>query len=79
MGKSKLDKQGRFVIEWLPPGDYEVTVSGYPGSLKKLLESMKPEGKLPTRLSISRVLTVPGDAEVEVTLVLDLKKPEDKR
>jgi hypothetical protein len=63
--RADVDANGRFVVEDLLPGTYEVT-----------LIAAKAGADTPT--SIKQTVTVANGAENLVTLTLDLKKKEDK-
>lgn len=65
------DKQGKFVLEGLPPGEYEVKVSVIPGSTTDLLKSLKSIGRYPAPVIITNIVTVPLDAEVEFISILN--------
>jgi hypothetical protein len=69
------DKNGNFVIEWLPPGEYEITVSYYP-ALRKDLQN---ESRSPRHRQISQTVYLSDNGEVNVSFTIDLNKPpEDK-
>lgn len=58
-----VDDRNRFLFEALPPGDYEVIVSGYiavPGA---------PASRV---LEMTKRVTVTNDGEAEITIVIDL-------
>ena len=63
----QVDARGRFTLNHLIGGDYEITVSVYPSD---------PQRTPPTALSTTRkTATVANKSEVNVTLVLDLSAP----
>jgi protocatechuate 3,4-dioxygenase beta subunit len=73
------DKQGRFVMEGLPPGDYEIHASTLLQTIKPIKQSSDAGANNPLPATATRIVTVPNNAEVAVTLTLDLsKKAEDK-
>jgi hypothetical protein len=65
---TEADDRNRFLFEDLPPGDYELTVTGYvdvPGV---------PASRLP---EVSRRVTVSNDGEIEITIVIDLNAKDN--
>jgi hypothetical protein len=58
---AQIDARGRFVLEGVAPGDYEITASGSFGR--------SPNSQTPLKRAI-QVVTVANGAEAEVTLVL---------
>ncbi|MDQ3754045.1 MAG: carboxypeptidase-like regulatory domain-containing protein [Acidobacteriota bacterium] len=68
----EVDARGRFILDGLATGDYEVTLRGWiagpPGNV--------PRGQLPT---VKQSVTVPGSGETSITFVYDLSaKPEER-
>jgi hypothetical protein len=64
---SEVDDRNRFAFEELPPGDYEVMVSG----------SIRLPGSQPSALpEVKKLVTVTNDAVSEVTIVIDLSAKE---
>jgi hypothetical protein len=59
-----IDSRGRFLVEHLAPGEFEVMVIAYPGSPQTT--STRP---IP---SVRQTVTVPGGTEVNVAMTLDL-------
>jgi hypothetical protein len=65
---TEVDDRNRFLFEDLPPGDYELTVTGYidvPGV---------PATKLP---EVKQRVTVSKDGEAEITIVIDLNAKDN--
>jgi hypothetical protein len=65
---TEADDRSRFLFEDLPPGDYELTVTGYidvPGA---------PVSGLP---ELKRWVTVSNDVEAEITIVIDLNAKDN--
>jgi hypothetical protein len=59
---TEIDDRNRFLFEDLPPGDYELIVTGYidaPGA---------PASRLP---DVKKQVTVTNDGEAEITIVID--------
>lgn len=75
-GRSRqFEAGGRFVIEGLTPGDYELKLSAY------FLSGSSPEtGKLNERLNKrAQTVTVGGNQETQVTFVIDLTPKEGEQ
>jgi hypothetical protein len=74
------DARGRFHLEGLLPGEYEITVT--PMSVTPSSPGAPPPpGRLPNRPPVKQNVTVAGSGETEVTLILDLSvkdKDSDK-
>lgn len=65
---TEVDDRNRFLFEALPPGDYEVIVSGYiavPGA---------PASRLP---EVTKRVTITNEGEAEITIVIDLKAKDN--
>ena len=65
---TEADDRNRFLFEDLPPGDYELTVTGYidlPGA---------PASTLP---AVKKRVTVSKDVEAEITIVIDLNAKDN--
>ncbi|HYJ92509.1 MAG TPA: hypothetical protein VEV84_14460 [Pyrinomonadaceae bacterium] len=63
-----IDSRGRFVVEHLPPGDYQISVGVYP---------MDPGTRPPEPIPHARqTVTVTSGGEAHVTLTLDLSPPK---
>jgi len=65
---TEADDRGRFLFEGLPPGDYELIVTGYidvPGA---------PASKLP---EVKKRVTVSNEGEAEITIVIDLNTKDN--
>jgi protocatechuate 3,4-dioxygenase beta subunit len=62
-----IDARGRFTIEHLPLGDYEINLDADLGP-----DRYKEEG--PPPITVTKLVTVTGEDPVEITLVLDLSK-----
>ena len=58
-----VDDRNRFLFEALPPGDYEVTASGY------IPVPSAPATRLP---EVKKRVTVTNDGETDITIVIDL-------
>jgi hypothetical protein len=63
-----IDSRGRFVIERLPPGEYEINLDAYLTPLNADVLDYDDE----PRLTLTRVMTVSDSAEARVDFVLDL-------
>ena len=75
-GRSRqVEAGGRFVIEGLTPGEYELKLSAY------FLSGSTPEtGKLTERLNKrAQAVTVSGNQETQVTFVIDLTPKEGEQ
>jgi hypothetical protein len=65
---TEADDRNRFLFEDVPPGDYELIVTGYidvPGA---------PASKLP---EVKKRVTVGNDGEAEITIVIDLNAKDN--
>jgi len=67
--RGTVDARGRFVIERLPPGEYEINLDAY-------LTPWKDDGNTDedTPVTVTRVVTVSDVGEARVDFVLDLSK-----
>lgn len=67
--RGTIDARGRFVIERLPPGEYEINLDAY-------LTPWKDDGKVDedAPVTVTRVVTVSDVGEARVDFVLDLSK-----
>ncbi|MEK6408179.1 MAG: carboxypeptidase regulatory-like domain-containing protein [Acidobacteriota bacterium] len=72
-GFGGIDARGRFVIDSLPPGEYEISLDVFP-------TPQKDDGSIKPSMTVTKIVSLTEGAEVEITLVLDLsKKPQEKR
>jgi 5-hydroxyisourate hydrolase-like protein (transthyretin family) len=66
MNAAEVDSRGRFVIEGLMGGEYELTVRG--------VVRATPPRRMPT---VRQTITVPDGGDVSVTVAYDLSKPPE--
>jgi hypothetical protein len=68
-----VDARGRFVIDRLPPGEYEINLDAY-------LTPWKDDEKDDEEpLTVTRLVTVSDTGEVQLDLVLDLSKTQPRK
>lgn len=73
--RGTIDARGRFVINRLPPGEYEINLDAYLTPWKYDDKNDKDEGPI----TVTRVVTVSDAGEAQVDLVLDLSKTQPRK
>jgi protocatechuate 3,4-dioxygenase beta subunit len=64
-----IDSRGRFTIDHLPPGEYEITLDAYLAPVARVGDDQVP-------ITISKEVTVTGGDPIEISLVIDLSKKQ---
>lgn len=65
--QANLDARGRYTIDSLPPGEYELALDVY-------LTPRPRDGEWPVPLTVSKIITVTNETEMEADLMLDLRR-----
>ena len=74
-GTAEVDAKGRFVIEGLLPGEYELTLSAFP----EINPGSPPAGPIPPPVSQKAVVTKGQESQVTMTLDLSKKGRQEKQ
>ncbi len=65
--QANLDARGRYAIDSLPPGEYELALDVY-------LVPRPRDGEWPVPLTVSKIITVTNETDLEADLMLDLSR-----